>query len=121
MLPIITMINSLFWTLRAALSLLVCSKPATLKYGDLIYANRKSLSIPWVGNLLHLKSQISPFVTIRNPAGAAKLPSGPQISVIPKMIPEKRSLFTFKRNHDWGFKEPHVALEPQVADPGLYS
>ena len=44
-LPIITMINSLFWTLRAVFSILVCSKQATLKYGDLTYANRKSLSV----------------------------------------------------------------------------
>ena len=52
-LPITTMINSLFWTLHAALSILVCSKQATLKYGDLIYANRKSLSI-----LLNCSSRI---------------------------------------------------------------
>ena len=50
MLPIATMINSLFWTLRAVFFISVCSKPATLKYGDLIYANRKSLSIPGVAN-----------------------------------------------------------------------
>ena len=37
--------STVFWTLRAVFSILVCSKPATLKYGDLIYANRKSLSI----------------------------------------------------------------------------
>ena len=42
---------------------------------------------PGVGNLLRLKSQISPSVTIQNPAGAAKLPSGPKTSVITKMIP----------------------------------
>ena len=39
--------------MRAALSILVCSKQATLKYGDLIYANRKSLSI-----LLNCSSRI---------------------------------------------------------------
>ena len=76
-----------------------------------------SLIIPGVGNLLHLKSQIRPFVTIRNPAGAAELSSGPKTSVIPKMIPQKRFLFTSKKSHNWEFKEPHVALEPQVADP----
>ena len=70
---------------------------------------------------MHLKSQISPFVTIRNSAGAAKLPSGPKTSVIPKMIPKIRSLFAFKRSHNWGFKEPHVAPEPQVADHWLGS
>ena len=31
----------------------------------------------------------SPFVTMRNLAGAAKLSSGPKTSVIPKMIPKK--------------------------------
>ena len=31
----------------------------------------------------------NPFVTVRNPPGAAKLSSGPKTSVIPKMIPEK--------------------------------
>ena len=67
-----------------------------------------------VGNLLHLQSQISPFVTIRNPARAAKLPSGRKTSLIPQMIPKRRSLFTSKRSHNWGFKEPHVTLEPQV-------
>ena len=46
---------------------------------------------------------------MRNPAGAAKLSSGPKTSVIPKMIPIKRSLFTSKRSHNWGFKEPQVA------------
>ena len=70
-----------------------------------------------VGNLLHLKSQISPFVTIRYPAGAAKLPIGPKTSVIPQMSLEKRSLFISQRSHNWGFKKPHVVLEPQVADP----
>ena len=45
MLPITTMINSLFRTLRAVFFSSVCSKPATIKYGDLIYADRKSLSI----------------------------------------------------------------------------
>ena len=70
-----------------------------------------------VGNLLRFKSQISPFVTIRNPAGAAKLPLGQKASVIPKMIPKRRSLFTSKKSHSWGIKEPHVTLEPQVADP----
>ena len=44
-----------------------------------------------IGNLLHLKSQISPFVTMRDPAVAAKLPSGPKTSIIPKMIPKKIS------------------------------
>ena len=53
-----------------------------------------------VGNLLHLKSQISPFVTIRYPAGAAKLPIGPKTSVIPQMILEKRSLFISQRSHN---------------------
>ena len=72
---------------------------------------------PGVSNLLHLKSQISPFVTIGNPAGAAKLSSAPKTSVIPKIIPKKRSLFIFKRSLNWGFKKPHVALEPHVADP----
>ena len=72
---------------------------------------------PGGGNLLNLKSQISPFVTILNPAGAAKLPSGPKTSFIPKMIPKKRSLLTSNRSHNWGFKEPHVALQPQVANP----
>ena len=44
-----------------------------------------------VGNLLHfaLKEPNSPVVAIRNPAGAAKLPSDPKTSVIPKMIPKK--------------------------------
>ena len=74
-------------------------------------------SNPGVGNLLHLKSQIMPFVTIQNPAGAAKLPAGPKTLVIPKMIPKKWSLFTSKKSHNWGFKEPHVALEPHVVDP----
>ena len=64
-----------------------------------------------VGNLLHLKSQISPFVTTRNPTGAANLPPGPKTSVIPKRIPKERSLFTSKWSHNLGFKEP------QVADP----
>ena len=41
--PIATMINSLLWTLRTVLVVSVCSKPATVQYGDLIYANRKSL------------------------------------------------------------------------------
>ena len=46
MLPITTMINSLlFWTLCAVFFISVRSKPATLKYGDLIYANKRSLSI----------------------------------------------------------------------------
>ena len=40
-----------------------------------------------------LKEPNSPFVTIRNPAGAAKLSSGPKTSVIPKMIPKKKGLY----------------------------
>ena len=78
------------------------------------YYGRPEHSKPGVGNLLHLKSQISLFITIRIAAGAAELPSGPKTSVISKMIFKKRSLFTSKRSHNWGFKVPRVTLEPQV-------
>ena len=76
------------------------------------------------GQRFALEEPNSPFVTIRNPAGAAKLSSGPKTSVIPKMIVKKRSLFTSKRSHNWWFKEsrlptPGLGL-PKVAD-GLYA
>ena len=65
-----------------------------------------------VGNLLHLKSQI---VTIRNPAGAAKLSSGPKTSVIPKMIPKKK-VFIYLQ------KEPQLGVQrAQVADPWTWA
>ena len=71
-----------------------------------------------VDNLLHLKSQtIARLLQYETPPGAAKLSSGSKTSVIPKMIPKKRSLFISKTRGNWGFQDPHVALRPQVADP----
>ena len=62
---------------------------------DFFCTGRSTLKSSWVragfGNLLHLRSQTSPFATIRNPPRAAKLPSGSKISVSPKVISKKRS------------------------------
>ena len=45
LLPVTIKINFLFWTRHAVLSISVGLKPATSAYGDLIYANGKSLSV----------------------------------------------------------------------------
>ena len=42
-LPTTMKTNFAFWTQREVVSILLCLKPATSEYSDLIYANRKSL------------------------------------------------------------------------------
>ena len=86
------------------------------------YSYWYAVSRAGVGNLLHLKSQISPFVAMRNLARAAKLPSGPKTSVIPKMIPKKGLCLPPKRATTGGSKSRMWLWSRKLPtpDPGHY-